>query len=211
MVVRQQRKHWKKEVWALRKDWPQRSHLLVGPDECQSSSGLAEEKMANANQEVSNVGASAFKVLCCSICDDPAGEGKVPVPTVDVKVEELDGESGLEECTKMQDTQMFPKVMQLLSDPNIWIGDTRASVDMTPVSGGLTDTRPCGISVHVGSNEHTAATHSGTLSVVCDNCGYELYEVSFPDVHLVPQDERYCLSKNGVESKRPREFSGQRA
>jgi hypothetical protein len=44
------------------------------------------------------------------------------------------------------------------------------------------------ISVHVGNNEHTAATHSGTLSVtVCDNSGLELYKVSFPDMHLVPQ------------------------
>jgi hypothetical protein len=173
-------------------------------------------------------------------CDDPAGEGKVPVPTVDVKVEELDGESGPEVCMKMQDTQMFPKVMKLLSDPIKWIGDTWASVDMTPVSDGLTDTRPCGISVHVGSNEHTAATHSETLSVtVCDNCGYELYEVSLPDVHLVPQAPYNIISitqrmESGWElsgdkirgivcrkmalrcvltfvSKRPREFSGQHA
>jgi hypothetical protein len=83
---------------------------------------------------------------------------------------------------------MFPKVMQLLSDPNIWIGDTGASVDMIPASEGLTNTRPCGISVHVGNNEHTAANHSGSLSVtVCDNSGLELYKVSFPDMHLVPQ------------------------
>jgi hypothetical protein len=27
-------------------------------------------------------------------------------------------------CMKMQDTQMFPKVMKLLSYPNIWIRDT---------------------------------------------------------------------------------------
>jgi hypothetical protein len=90
-------------------------------------------------------------VLCCSVCDDVANEGKVPVPTVDVK--ELDGESGLEVCMKMQDTQMFFKVMQLLSDPNIKIGDTGVSVDMTPASEGLTNTRPCGVSVHVVNNE----------------------------------------------------------
>jgi hypothetical protein len=92
-------------------------------------------------------------VLCCSVTDDLADEGKVPVPTVDVKVAELDGKSGLEVCMKMQDTQMFFKVKQLLPDPNIWIGDTGASVDMTPASEGLTNTRPCGVSVHVGNNE----------------------------------------------------------
>jgi hypothetical protein len=84
---------------------------------------------------------------------------------------------------------MFPRVMQLFSDPNkIWIGDTVASVDMTSASEGLTNTRPCGISVHVGDNEHTAATHSGSNSVtVCDNSGLELCNVSFPDMYLVPQ------------------------
>jgi hypothetical protein len=96
-------------------------------------------------------------------------------------VEELSSDSGLELCMKMHDTQMFPKVLHLLSDPNIWIGDTEASVDMIPVSEGLTDTRPCGISVHVGNNEHTAATHSGTMSVtLCNNTGLELYKSVFP-------------------------------
>jgi hypothetical protein len=35
-----------------------------------------KEKKASANQEVSNVGASAFEVLCRSVCDDLADVGK---------------------------------------------------------------------------------------------------------------------------------------
>jgi hypothetical protein len=41
----------------------------------------------------------------------------------------------------------------LLSDPNIWIGDTGASVDMTPHPEGLIDTHPSDISVHVGNSK----------------------------------------------------------
>jgi hypothetical protein len=146
------------------------------------------KKMSRGNQEVSNVGASVFEVLCCSVCDDPTeiqdcdlfeDRQRVQVPAADIMVKELSSDSGLEVCMKMHDVQMFPVVLQLLPDPIIWIGDAGASVDMTPVSEGLTNARPCVISVHVGNNEHTVATHSGTLSVtVCHNTGLELYKVS---------------------------------
>jgi hypothetical protein len=86
------------------------------------------------------------------------------------------------------DAQCFPTALKLLSDATIWIGDTGASVDMTPVAEGLMDARPCQISVHVGNSQHTAATRSGYLSViVCDNTGTELFGAAFPDMHLVPQ------------------------
>jgi hypothetical protein len=83
---------------------------------------------------------------------------------------------------------MFPKVMKLLSDPSIWIADTGASEDMTPASEGLTKSRPCDISLRVGNGEHTAAKHSGSLSVtVCNNAEVELSAAAFADMHLFPQ------------------------
>jgi hypothetical protein len=85
------------------------------------------------------------------------------------------------------DEQLFPTSIKLLQDPNIWIGDTGASVDMTPYADGITDAQPSNVSVHVGNNEHTAATHCGTLPVtICNNTGEEMYDASFPNMHLVP-------------------------
>jgi hypothetical protein len=58
---------------------------------------------------------------------------------------------------------------------------------MTPTSDGLNNTQPCSINVHVGNNEHTAAAHSGALSVtVCNNNGMDLIDATFPDMHFVP-------------------------
>jgi hypothetical protein len=93
--------------------------------------------------------------------------------------------------------QLFPKVLRLLSDPNIWIGDTGASVDMTPYPEGLIDTHPSDISVHVGNNSYTPATLCGKLPViVCDNSGVEQYGASFSDMHLVPQAPYNIISTN---------------
>ena len=35
----------------------------------------------------------------------------------------------------------FPDVQELLDDPNVWIGDTAATVDMTPYKEGITNLR----------------------------------------------------------------------
>jgi hypothetical protein len=126
--------------------------------------------MSKSNQEICNVGVSTFEVLCCTISVDNTvfndhdlleDVNREPVSTQDIIIEEFKDEMVVEICLQMNNTQMFPKAMKLLADPNIWIGDTGASVDVTPVAEGLTDSRPCNISLHVGNNEHTAATHNG--------------------------------------------------
>jgi hypothetical protein len=97
---------------------------------------LREKLDKESNKELSNVGTDAkFEVIClgCGVQRQELG------------------------------MQMFPKALRLLNDPNIWIGDTGASVDMTPYAEGLTDTCPRDISVHVGNDEYTAATHCGRL------------------------------------------------
>jgi hypothetical protein len=100
----------------------------------------------------------------------------------------------------------------LLSDSNIWIRDTGASVVMTPYPEGPTDTRPSDTSVHVGNNAFTSATPSGKLPVaVCDNSGTELYDAVFPEMHLVPEapyniisitqrmENGWCLGGNSAQ------------
>jgi hypothetical protein len=145
---------------------------------------------------VSNVGVSKttgkdnFEFLCCGICDE------VPVPDIvdliddDAPGYESPNDITLEEIVMqaVDDEQQCPKALQLLTDPNIFIGDTGASVDMTPNKWCITDSKPCEVTVHVGNSQHTSATHSGRLSVlVCDKTGVEQIKVTFPDMHLVPE------------------------
>jgi hypothetical protein len=88
------------------------------------------------SSEVSNVGVtngrSNYEFLCCAVCDD------VP-ETVDLIEDdrseyESPNDIVIEELVlqAVDDEQQFPKALQLLTDPNIFIADTGASVDMTP-------------------------------------------------------------------------------
>jgi hypothetical protein len=129
-------------------------------------------------------------LLCCSVCDDAS----LTLNTVDL-IDEVESafESPkdviLEELVMqaMDDKQEFPKALQLLNDPNIFIGDTGASVDMTPNKSCLTDSKTCDMTVHVGNSEHTSATHSGRLpAMVCDKKGVEQFKITFPEMHVVP-------------------------
>jgi hypothetical protein len=108
-------------------------------------------------------------MLCCSVCaeenelvlfvDDLIEDDvRAPAYSQDIRIQQL------QICIEGND-QLFPKSLKLLTDPNIWIGDSGASVDTTPTSDGLSNTQPSSITVHVGNNQHTAATHSGSLSV----------------------------------------------
>jgi Zinc knuckle len=101
-----------------------------------------KEKLQGSGREVSAVNAT-FEVLCCSVCNGGFGnaeppedvlleEDRVHIVAPDIVITELREET--EVCMEMSDTQLFPKALKLLSDPNIWIGDTGASVDMTPAA-----------------------------------------------------------------------------
>jgi hypothetical protein len=77
---------------------------------------------------------------------------------------------------------------QITTGPNIWIGDTGASVDMTPCADGAIETKPSNVSIYVGNSANTAATHCGKLHVtICDNTGKDLHDASFHNIHLVPE------------------------
>jgi hypothetical protein len=151
--------------------------------------------MKEGGHEVSGVNASSYEVLCCSKCDDNITLSDADVleidetpPIIAPDIEITAQSSETEISLQMICAQRFPVALKLRSDANVWIGNTGASVDMMLVTEGLTSTRPCLISVHVGNSHHTAATHCGPLSVtVYDNTGMEVYGAAFPGMHLVPQ------------------------
>jgi hypothetical protein len=119
--------------------------------------------LREGGHEVAGVNASSFEALCCSICDGNITYNDADVLEIDetqsiiapdIEISELSSETEI--SLQVTDPQCFPTALKLLSDANIWIGDTETSVDMTPVAEGLTDTRPCRISVHVGDSQHSS-------------------------------------------------------
>ena len=83
----------------------------------------------------------------------------------------------------------FPKTQALLKDPNVWIGDTGATVHMTPYEKGMTNlkevTNEQGITMGNMSVEKT--TKIGDIDGnVCDQSGNEKLRVKMKDVAIVP-------------------------
>ena len=80
-------------------------------------------------------------------------------------------------------------VNDLLPMPEIWIGDTAATTDMTPHRMGMTEAvNPQGdIHVVMGNKQVEKSTAVGCISsIVCDNQGNQKLSVKITDVALVP-------------------------
>ena len=89
----------------------------------------------------------------------------------------------------MSTKNMFPDSYNLLQTPEIWIGDTAATTDMTPHRMGMTEvTNPPGdVHVVMGNKQVEKSTAIGSISsFVCDNQGNQKLNVKMTDVALVP-------------------------
>ena len=76
----------------------------------------------------------------------------------------------------MSTKNMFPDSYDLLQTPEIWIGDTAATTDMTPHQMGMTEVaNPQGdIHIVMGNKQVEKSTAVGNISsIVCDNQGHE--------------------------------------
>ena len=82
-----------------------------------------------------------------------------------------------------------PESQEILSDPNIWIGDSGASVHMTPFVEGFKNLREAtsSDSIAMGDKSVEKTSKSGDLSgILCDKHGNELQKTMMQDVALVP-------------------------
>ena len=83
----------------------------------------------------------------------------------------------------------FPMMQELLSDPNVWIGDTGATIHMTSHVGGLSnicDAKQSDL-VTMGNMKVEKASKIGDLAgMVCDNTGNELGKTMVKDVAYIP-------------------------
>ena len=89
----------------------------------------------------------------------------------------------------MSTKNMFPDSYDLLQTPEIWIGDTVATMDMTLHRKGMTEvTNPPGdVHVVMGNKQVEKSTAIGSISsIVCDNQGNQKLNVKMTDVALVP-------------------------
>ena len=93
------------------------------------------------------------------------------------------------ECRLMTTKNLFPDSNDLLQMPEIWIGDTAATTDMTPHQMGMTEVAGPQDDIHVvmGNKQVEKSTAVGCISsVVCDNQGNQKLNVKMMDVVLVP-------------------------
>ena len=89
----------------------------------------------------------------------------------------------------MSTKNMFPDSDDLLQTPEIWLGDTAATADMTPHRKGMNKvTNPPGdVHVVMGNKQVEKSTAIGSISsIVCDNQGNQKFNVKMTDVALVP-------------------------
>ena len=89
----------------------------------------------------------------------------------------------------MSTKNMLPDSYDLLQTPEIWIGDTAATTDMTPHQKGMTEvTNPPGdVHVVMGNKQVEKSTAIGSISsIVCDNQGNQKFNIIMTDVALVP-------------------------
>ena len=84
---------------------------------------------------------------------------------------------------------LFPDSYDLLQMPEIWIGDTATTTDMTPHRMGMTEVAGPQNDIHVvmGNKQVEKSTTVGCISsVVCNNQGNQKFNVKMMDVTLVP-------------------------
>jgi hypothetical protein len=83
----------------------------------------------------------------------------------------------------------FPTDQAFLSDPNVWIGDTAATVHTTPHFQGAINKRDATTedSITVGNgNTESASKIADVPGVMCDKCGNELSHGTMKNVTLLP-------------------------
>jgi hypothetical protein len=101
----------------------------------------------------------------------------------------VDGSDIVEFVLTSKDVMAVPEVQELLDDPNIWIGDSGATVHMTPHRQGLINTRTAkqNESVTMGNKMVEKAQVIGDLpGVICDKYGNIKSKTVLQDVVYIP-------------------------
>ena len=93
----------------------------------------------------------------------------------------------------MSTKNMFPDSYDLLQMPEIWIGDTAATTDMTPHQMGMTEVASPQDNIHVvmGNKQVERSTTVGCISsVVCNNQGNQKIQYKNNGCHV---GARLCI------------------
>ena len=139
---------------------------------------------------------------------DPKNASKVPEW---YKKKANNGEAGMlntdtEVLLSQFNKQMeFPRSLAILMDPNVWVGDTGASVDSTYSKAGATNVREATVddSVTNGNGSKTGITHLADISgTICDKYGNQMTKAKMKDVKIAPGNKFNLFSitkrqKNG--------------
>ena len=99
--------------------------------------------------------------------------------------------NGVEFLLMVQESQKqgFPDNHKLLLQPTIWIGDTAATMDMTPHVKGMVGVKKSVETVRIvmGNKQVENSVAIGDIpGVVCDNQGNQVLAVKMANIALVP-------------------------
>ena len=84
-----------------------------------------------------------------------------------------------------EESQTFPNSQELLLDPNIWIGDTAATVHMSPHEKGMTNVKKIHGGISVSNGEAMVAKKVGDIPCeICDKHGNILQTAKISEVAL---------------------------
>jgi hypothetical protein len=100
-------------------------------------------------------------------------------------------------CEILLSSMTFPKKQALLSDRNIWIGDTSAMQHMTLCKDGMTNVKRATSEdkVTVGNGSIEKTTEIGDLpGVICNQNGKKLAKTILKDVAIVPSSKYNLFS-----------------
>ena len=98
----------------------------------------------------------------------------------------------------------YPWCTILLSDPNVWLADTVATVHTTPYQTGLIVTKgaTAGDSITVGNGTRDAASVVGDISgVMCDQYGVEVGPGKLQEVLHLPDGKFNLFSVSKLQNE----------
>ena len=106
--------------------------------------------------------------------------------------------------------QIFPDSHKLLMQPSIWIGDTVATMEMTPHNIGMVNKHAAKESVSIikGNKQVKKSIAIGDIpSMICNNQGVQIVKAMMKDLALVP-DCTFNLFSISKQLKQGWKFSG---
>ena len=99
---------------------------------------------------------------------------------------------------------MFPTDQKMLTDPNVWIANTAATVHTTPHASGMTEEKDATkeVSIRVGNDDKEPASKIASIvGMMCTKHGNELHLTKMTEVTHLPSGKLNLFSLTRLEKQ----------